>query len=250
MWQNTLHKKLPSITAAGLQILAMACMLLDHLWATVVPGNDWMTCVGRLAFPIYAFSLVEGYAHTRSLSRYALRLLLFALISEIPFNLMCGGSIWYPIHQNVLWTFLLGLTLIHWNARGANLPLWRRILRGASSALLGFLAGTLTMVDYYGFGVLMILVFWFLRGRKWWCLAGQLLLLWYINTELMGGLVYKFQAFGRLWVIHQQSFALLALIPIWLYNGRQGCSRPWFQYFRYCFYPAHMLLLAALRGIL
>ena len=245
MKKNTL-----TLTAAGLQCIAMVCMLLDHLWATVVPGNEWMTCLGRLAFPIYAFSIVEGYTHTHHLSKYVLRLLLFALVSEIPFNLMCSGSMWYPIHQNVLWTFLLGLALVHWNARAVQLPLWRRILRGGCSALLGFLVGTLTMVDYYGFGVLMILVFWFFRGRKWWCLLGQLLLLWVINTELMGGLVYEFQALGRLWVVHQQSFALLALIPIWLYRGSQGYNRPWFRYFRYCFYPGHMLLLALLRGLL
>jgi len=228
----------------------MFCMLLDHLWATVVPGNEWLTCVGRIAFPIFAFLIAEGCAHTRNLKKYALRMFLFALVTEIPFNLMCAGRIFYPIHQNVLWTFLLSIGLIALNQRAENLPQWRRILRGCWTTLAGFLAGTLTMVDYYGYGVMMVLIFWFFRGRKWWCLAGQLLLMWYVNTELMGGLVYEFTALGRLWVIHQQSFALLALIPIWLYRGDRGYDAPWFRYFRYCFYPAHMLLLALLRSIL
>lgn len=104
-----------NISASTLHILAMIFMLFDHLWATIIPGNQWLTCLGRLAFPIFAFMIVEGYFHTSSLRRYALRLLLFALISEIPFNLMYSSSLIYPYHQNVIWTLLLGLGLIHLN---------------------------------------------------------------------------------------------------------------------------------------
>ena len=113
-----MKRKCPlEITSAGLHILAMALMLCDHAWATVVPGNDWLNCVGRLAFPIFAFMLVEGYFHTRSVKKYMLRMLVFALISEIPFNLMVGGGWFYPVHQNVLWTFLIALVMIHWNEK-------------------------------------------------------------------------------------------------------------------------------------
>jgi hypothetical protein len=235
------------ISSAALHILAMAFMLLDHLWATVVPGNEWMTCVGRLAFPIFAFLLVEGFFHTRSRKKYALRLFAGALISEIPFNLMAGGRIFYPVHQNVLWTFLMAFGLLAWNERAKDAAPWRRFLRFTATFLVGLLVGLLTMVDYYGFGIAMVLMFYLFRGNSWGCRLGQLVGLYWINVEMIGGLVYEFTALGRLWVIHQQGFAVLSLLFIWLYRGRKGHSSKVFQYFCYGFYPVHMLILALLR---
>lgn len=238
------------ISSAGLHILAMSFMLLDHMWATVVPGNEWMTCVGRLAFPIFAFLIVEGYFYTRNLKKYMLRMLVFALISEIPFNLMYAGRLFYPIHQNVLWAFLISLVLISWNEKLRDVQRWRRVLRWVVSLLAGFLIGTVTFVDYYGYGIMMVLVFYYFRGSELWQVAGRFLGLYWINWELMGGLVYEFEALGRVWVLHQQGLALLALVPICLYRGRKGFDAPWFRRLCYLFYPAHMLLLALLRNLL
>ena len=100
-------KKTFDLSAAALHILAMTFMLMDHLWATLLSSQMWLTHVGRLAFPIFAFLAVEGYFHTRSFKRYALRMLLFAVLSEVPFDLMYGGTVFYPVHQNVI------LSLIH-----------------------------------------------------------------------------------------------------------------------------------------
>lgn len=236
-------KKHFDISSMGLHLLAMGLMLCDHLWATVVPGNDWLTDIGRIAFPIFAFMCVEGYFHTKNLKKYLLRLFAFALISELPFNLVMGGRLFYPLHQNVLWTFLLGLGLIWLNekAREKKLPL--RILVGAGTVILAYILGLITFVDYYHAGVLTVLVFYFFRGRKWWCFVGQLLALWYINVELLSGFAYELVIGGHSLYLVRQGFALLSLIPIWLYRGRQGAYNRALRALYYGFYPAHLLVL-------
>ena len=232
------------LSAAALHIIAMALMLMDHLWATLLPAQDWLTCAGRLAFPIFAFMTVEGYFHTRNLKRYALRLLLFALLSEVPFDLMYGGTWFYPVHQNVIWTLLLGLLGIHlMETVRKKQKTWLYLLTALLVVLIGTVLGTLSMVDYYGTGVLTIFIFYFFRGRKWWCLAGQLLALYWVNVQLLGGLLYPVHIFGMEFEICQQGLALLALLPIWLYRGRQGYHSKPFQYACYAFYPVHMLIL-------
>ena len=202
------------LSAAALHIIAMALMLMDHLWATLLPAQDWLTCAGRLAFPIFAFMTVEGYFHTRNLKRYALRLLLFALLSEVPFDLMYGGTWFYPVHQNVIWTLLLGLLGVHlMETVRKKQKLWVSLPVCAAVAAAGALLGTLGMTDYYGAGVLTVFAF------------------------------YPIRLFGMEFELCQQGLALLALVPIWLYRGRQGCHSKPFQYACYAFYPVHMLLL-------
>ena len=232
-------------TSASLHIMAMAFMLCDHLWGTVVPGNDWLTCIGRLAFPIFAFLLVEGYFHTRNLKKYVLRLLVFAVLSEVPFNLAMGSRMLYPIHQNVLWSFLISIGLIHWNEKVTHR--WAKIVVGIASVLIGSIAGLLTMVDFYHAGILTVLVFYFFRQRKWWSYVGQLLSLWYINAEILGGFAYEIQLGGETIFFLRQSLALFALIPIWLYRGKQGHHSKAFQYACYGFYPVHLLILGLLK---
>ena len=205
-----------SLSAAALHILAMVLMLMDHLWATLLPAQDWLTCAGRLAFPIFAFMAVEGYFHTHSFRKYALRLALFALLSEVPFDLMYGGTWFYPVHQNVIWTLLLGLLGIHlMETVRKKQKTWLYLLTALLVVLIGTVLGTLSMVDYYGTGVL----------------------------TMLGGLLYPVHIFGMEFEICQQGLALLALLPIWLYRGRQGYHSKPFQYACYAFYPVHMLIL-------
>ena len=232
------------LSAAALHILAMTFMLMDHLWATLLPAQEWLTCVGRIAFPIFAFMAVEGYFHTHNLKKYLLRMLIFAVISEVPFDLMYGGTWFYPVHQNVIWTLMMGLAGIHlMETVRKKKSTFVYILVSAIVVILGGLLGTLSMVDYYGIGVLTVFIFYFFRQRKWWCLLGQMLALYWVNVELLGGLMYPIRLFGMEFELCQQGLALLALLPIWLYRGRQGYHSKPFQYFCYAFYPMHMLVI-------
>lgn len=239
------QKKL-QINALTLHAFAMSCMLLDHMWATVVAGNMWMTYVGRLAFPIFAFMAVEGYFHTSNFRKYMQRLLLFALISEVPFNLMNAGNLFDPFHQNVIWTFLIALLCVRWieNIRQKAVYLAIKVCACVGIGLLGFLVGTIGMVDYHGAGVLTVLVFYLFRGRKWQNLLGQLTGLYLINFVILRNLEIPFTLFGHEFLFPAQGFALLALIPIWLYRGKQGPHNKAIQYACYAFYPVHILVLS------
>ena len=237
-----------SVTSFALHILAMICMLCDHLWGTVIPGNEWLTCIGRIAFPIFAFMTVEGYFHTSNLKKYLLRLLFFAVLSEIPFNLTVGGRLFYPVHQNVLWSFLISLCLIHWNEQARKSGKgWNQAAAFLGSLGIAFVGGLLAMVDYYHAGILTVLAFYYFRGNGLYQRLGQFASLAYINLELLGGLVYEFTLFGWDVSFHQQGLALLALIPIWLYRGEQGPYNRYIRLLYYGFYPAHLLILGLIR---
>lgn len=207
-----------SLTAAQLRALALILMFIDHAGRTLFPGQLWMVCLGRLAFPIFAFQTAEGYRHTRDFRRYCLRLAVFALISEIPFDLMAFGTIFHPGHQNVMLTLLLGLIACHvyeQNKGWALIPV--------------FLAAALLRPDYGIPGVALVLLFHVFRKNQ----VAQLLFLVLINC-----LGYRLGSV--------QSLAALAWIPISLYRGDKGRGGQALQYGSYIFYPLHMLILGLL----
>lgn len=241
--------KLKCLNALELKLLAMALMLCDHLWATIVPGNQWLTDLGRLAFPIFAFQVAEGWARTSSRKQYLKRMFLWALVTEVPFNLMYVGGAVYPFHQNVLFTFCLALLCmawIEWAGKRGQAAYW---MAAALACVLGYYLGILSMADYFGCGVLTVLLFYLVRDlplRPLWQLAGLTL----INLYLMQGMIFQLDLLGWPLEFPQQGLAVLALLPIWLYNGRQGPHSKAIRRACYAFYPVHMLILAALRHVL
>ncbi len=232
-----LHK-IKILNAAHLKLIAMVCMLIDHTWGILVSGHMWMTCVGRIAFPIFAFQIAEGYARTKNFKKYLLRMFLFALVSEIPYNYMSGGGWFNPFGQNVMFTFCLSLLIIRLIDKARARHWGWGLAVAALGAFVGYWLGMFTFVDYYGYGILMVLVFWLFRNVKFGWLI-QLLAMIYINFEMVGGLGFEV---GRFF-IPTQAFAVLAMIPILLYNGEQGWKSRGFQYACYAFYPVHIMIL-------
>ena len=239
------RKPFGGINANQLRGLAMFLMLLDHLWATLVPGNFWMTYLGRLAFPIFAFQISEGFFHSADRKRYAKRLFLFALLSEVPFDLIYGGTVLYPFHQNVMFTLLLGLLACCAIDRARRERPAQAILRGTLSVAGLFLLSLGGMVDYGWRGMLTVVAFYVLRDfpGAWLAQAAALVLLNIVN--FMGQTI---PVLG--WDFPTQGFAVLSLLPIWLYNGRRGGGGKALQYAFYAFYPAHMLVLYLLFSLL
>ena len=105
------------LSASVLKWIAVVTMLIDHFAAAVywqLDGKEYeiyriLRYIGRIAFPIYCFLLVEGFFYTHNVKKYIGRCLVFALLSEIPFNMAIFGKVWYPQGQNVYFTLTLGL---------------------------------------------------------------------------------------------------------------------------------------------
>ncbi|MDO4296519.1 MAG: TraX family protein [bacterium] len=230
------------IHANQLKLLAMFLMLLDHMWATMIPGNMWMTYLGRMAFPIFAFQISEGFEHSRNKKAYAKRLLVFALLSEIPFNLMYMGSLFFPFHQNVLFTLLLGLLGIQAIAAWEKQRTLRQGVLTALALLGLLLLGGLGFVDYGANGVLTVLLF-YVAKRSRFCKTIELVGMFLLNQVFFSGEVLELSLLGKGFELQTQAFALFALLPIWMYDDKQGKSPKWFRYAAYAFYPVHMLLL-------
>lgn len=225
------------LSAFDLKLLAMAAMLADHIGYLFFPQALWMRCVGRLAFPIFAFQVVEGWYRTHDRRRYFLRLALCGLLSEIPFDLAIGGQLIDPGYQNVLWTFCIAAAAL-WAMealRRLQIPL---PLAALCAGAAGYLLGEALQSDYFGPGVLTVLVFALCRGRSGGRI-GELAAMVIVNGRLLPS------ASMIVWGMELpvQLLAAAALPLIWLYRGRQGPHSPVLQGIWYAFYPAHLLLL-------
>lgn len=230
------------LTANILRIIAILLMLSDHIWATYMSFGNWMTYIGRIAFPIFAFQIAEGFVHTSNFKKYALRLLGFALISELPFNLFYSSRWFNPFHQNVLFTLLLGLLAIRLIDKAKKNRTAKNILLGAVWLLLICIASVIGFPDYGFWGVMTVVMFYLLRDFPFAWLA-QLVAMVLIHIVFFEGQVFLVEVFGKVWEIPSQGFAVFALIPIWLYGGKKGASHKALQYSFYAFYPLHMLIL-------
>lgn len=245
------------ISSAVLKNIAVVTMLIDHIGAVIVTrlliqnglyeamGSQktyaaWlgqnggmygiymaMRIIGRFAFPIYCFLLVEGFQKTHDVKKYLGRMFLFALLSEVPFDLALSGKVWYMEYQNVFFTLLIGLLVIAGlqlvEQRFAGTETGKRLLRvvlGAVIILAGCALALLLKTDYNFKGVMAIVVLYLFRKRK--------------KAQIWAGVIVFLLMDGL------EMIAALSFILIWFYNGTRGKQNKYFFYF---FYPVHLLLL-------
>ena len=207
------------IDRSVLKWIAVLTMVIDHVGAILFPDQIWMRVIGRVAFPVYAYCLAEGFRYTSDYRRYLGRLALFAILSEIPFDLAFYGVPFSFAHQNVFFTLTLGLILL-WVLERFREQL---LLCAGAFAVLCFLAQALHM-DYGAGGLVMVFAFYLAQqGTSPWIGWGI-----FVFINLFG------YAGGVQWA------AILALLPIGLYSGKAGKKK---QRFFYWIYPLHLLLL-------
>ena len=220
-----------------LRLMALVCMAADHVGLALFPSAGAFRCVGRLAFPLYCFLLVQGYGHTRDLRAYARRLLLLALLSEVPFDLLIFGRVSCFAEQNVLFSLLLGLLALSLAdaLRGRPGP----CLLAQAAVLLSAMAAR---VSYGWLGPALCLGFYLLQGsRLRQCICACALLLVYTLSLLLSGV-------ERGWAL-TSLFTLLAPPLLLLYNGKRGPRAPLLTALFYAAYPLHLLALCALRAM-
>ncbi len=241
------------LSGGALKWIAAMSMFIDHFSAVVLLARfyylrAWGTglwslngyyvtrTIGRIAFPIYCFLICEGYRHTHSVRRYLLRLFLFALLSELPFDLAFQRR-WFDMSsQNVFFTLAIGLCAIalwEWARRGRE---GQSLLLASIAAALGCaalcVAAQRLETDYGGLGVLLILVMWLLREHPLWRALAALA----VFTAM-----WRFA--GSSWI---EIFALAAFAVIGCYNGERGGQK---KYLFYIFYPTHLLTLVLIRTV-
>ncbi len=212
----------------SLKIIACVTMVLDHIKYAIPETTCFATqYLGRIAFPLFAFLVGEGYCHTSNLKKYSKRLILFALISQIPFMLFrtLVGE-WRML--NILFTLLLGLgSIAVWDKFGKkSIPI---------IALLVFL-GKILRVDYGWYGVLSVFVLYLFRQRK----IGREIAFLVLNT------IYYYPRLSSnmsLSLVISYSCTTIPVIFLLFYNGKLGRKT---KYLYYLFYPIHMIILYGL----
>lgn len=232
------------LSQEGLKTLAVVTMLIDHIGAVillqlfydthsrmVLEIYELLRTIGRLAFPIYCFLLVEGFHHTRSPKGYGLRLAIAAILSEIPFDLAFSGG-WDWSHQNVMITLLLGLCALQLMTKASH---WiGKILVAVPFMLLAEWLQT----DYGFDGVLLMVLFGLVRQlpNRW---LWHALSIWFVfsPSHLMA-----LNWLGGISVTIQE-WAVLAAIPIALYSGEKRSRSKVLQWAFYLFYPVHLTIL-------
>lgn len=214
-------ERISCLSGFQLKCIAILSMALDHTGAVLFPQEIWLRCAGRLAFPIFCFLIVEGFVHTHDVYRYMARLGVFALISEIPYDLAFRGVCLEFAYQNVFFTLLIGIAMMK------LLSVTKLWPEKAAILILAMWLAVVLRTDYNFRGILLIFMLYVFREQKFLVAAA-------------GGL-WNFLYTGTI-----QRYGVFSAVPMLLYNGKPGRRM---KYFFYIFYPAHLLILYGISRI-
>lgn len=248
---------LKKLSGYHLKYIALFSMLLDHIGVIYQSHLSKMTyfllrAVGRLSFPLFCFILVEGFFHTQNRKKYQLRLLIFAILSEIPYDLafhyLSAETIGSLLHsqqlffrafssafqeQNVLFTLFLGFTAM---ILMENASLYRRntFYKNIDILIIFCCLSEVFQTDCGAAGILCIFFFYAIYKKRG---EGRNLP---IKAGLIGTLPAALPLLTYVSPFPVQVFALADSLILHCYNGEKG--RGW-KYFFYLFYPLHLLIL-------
>lgn len=212
-----------------LKIIALTAMIIDHYGAIFQGDTMFFRMIGRIAFPIYCFLLVEGYFHTSDVKKYAKRLFIFALISEVPFDLAFYNKLGF-VHQNIFFTLFIGLAAIYIldDREGKyNFNKNTVVLIKTAVILISCVLAALLSVDYSAVGIIYILVFYLTRNYdkfKRFKTIIPIMLIVNLSASIF------------------QQFSLLALPLLYSYNGELGPKNKILQISFYAAYPLHLMI--------
>ena len=210
-----------------LKIIAVITMFIDHIGYAILGKFSFLNYIGRIAFPIFAFQISEGYTHTKNLKKYFLRLFIFAVISQIPFMLF-GKIISNDFTLNIFFTLLLGLISIYIYDKS------KYKIIGIISAVLIALLAEFTHCDYGFYGIAIILLFYIFKNDV--IKSSIAFMIATTINYLIPMIKYGFYDIYFYLLI----CTFIPTIFISLYNGKKGKDT---KYFLYLFYPIHLLLI-------
>lgn len=220
------------MTSFILKVIGIFTMLCDHSSDVFIGHFSFLNLIGRITFPIFAFQIAQGYIHTNNLKKYILRLFIFACISQIPFMLFLS-TFNDSYYLNIFFTLVLGtITLLIYD------KIKNKFLATLLITLILFIAHFI-QVDYGLYGVLVIFLFYVFNTKY-----KKHKVLMYLSFILITALKYLTYIINNpivfMTYINCIIFTCISLIPICLYNGKQG---PKVKYLFYIFYPVHLLIL-------
>jgi len=232
------------MTAFTLKIIALSAMLIDHIgvaFPETVPF--WFRAVGRLAFPIFVYLLAEGFRHTRSKEKLLMRLLVFAAISEIPYDIVMGNTINFAADTNIFYTLFLGGVAIWLYERLKTRYGWQTLAVLAAILPTVMVAESLT-VDFGGFGVLLLFAMYAIIPKIPRLIVMSVLVLPQFMMLIMAYTLGMKIRWEYLLLI---PFALVTVPLVALYDGERGKKIKWLFY---VVYPAHLAVLAVIAAMI